>query len=173
MPDSINSLAIYQPKIVYDTLFEATWETLKTFGKAKEMQMGLPAGKAGMIAVLHTWGQQLSLHPHLHCIVPGGGVDKDGQWKNSRADGKFLFPVKALSKVFRAKYCEKIKAKLPTQYEQIRQELWNKPWVVFAKRPFGSPKSVVEYLGRYIHPVRNTYTFLISIFLMLCFERGT
>ena len=75
-----------------------------SFGKAKEMQMG-------MIAVLHTWGQQLSLHPHLHCIVPGGGVNKNGQWKNSRTDGKFLFPVKALSKVFRAKYCAKLKAK--------------------------------------------------------------
>ena len=104
LPDSINSLAIHQPKIVYDTLFEATWETLQQFGKSKGIQ-------TGMIAVLHTWGQQLSLHPHLHCIVPGGGVDKDGQWKNSRTDGKFLFPVKALSKVFRAKFCQKLKAK--------------------------------------------------------------
>ena len=131
---------------MYDTLFEATWETLQSFGKAKEMQMG-------MIAVLHTWGQQLSLHPHLHCIVPGGGVNKNGQWQNFRTDGKFLFPVKALSKVFRAKFCEKLKAKSPTQYEQIRQELWQKPWVVFAKKPFGSPKSVVEYLGRYTHKI--------------------
>ena len=146
LPSSINSLAIHQPKMVYDTLFEATWETLQQFGKAKEIQ-------AGMIAVLHTWGQQLSLHPHLHCIVPGGGVDKNGQWKNSHTDGKFLFPVKALSKVFRAKYCEKLKAKTPIKYEQIRQELWQKPWVVFAKRPFGNPKSVVEYLGRYTHKI--------------------
>lgn len=146
LPEAINSLAMHQPKIVYDILFEATWETLQTFAKAKEMQMG-------MIAVLHTWGQQLSLHPHLHCIVPGGGVDKNGQWKNSHTDGKFLFPVKALSKVFRAKYCEKLKAKTPIKYEQIRQELWQKPWVVFAKRPFGNPKSVVEYLGRYTHKI--------------------
>lgn len=146
LPDSINSLAVHQPKIVYDTLFEAAWETLQSFGKAKEMQMG-------MIAVLHTWGQQLSLHPHLHCIVPGGGVDKEGLWKNSRTDGKFLFPVKALSRVFRAKYCEKLKAKIPIGYEQIRQELWQKPWVIFAKRPFRSPKSVVEYLGRYTHKI--------------------
>jgi hypothetical protein len=121
-------------------------ETLQIFGKAKEMQMG-------MIAVLHTWGQQLSLHPHLHCIVLGGGVNKNAQWQNSRTDGKFLFPVKALSKVFRAKYCAKLKAKLPIQYEQIRKELWRKPWVVFAKKPFGSPKSVVEYLGRYTHKI--------------------
>ena len=146
LPDSINALAIHSPKLVYDTLFEATWETLQTFGKAKEMQMG-------MIAVLHTWGQQLSLHPHLHCIVPGGGIGKDGQWQNSHGKGNFLFPVKALSKVFRAKYCQKLKAKEPIKYEQIRQELWQKPWVVFAKKPFGTPKSVVEYLGRYTHKI--------------------
>lgn len=146
LPDSINSLAIHQPKIVYDTLFEATWETLQTFGKAKDMQMG-------MITVLHTWGQQLSLHPHLHCIVPGGGLNKDGQWQNSHSKGDFLFPVKALSKVFRAKYCQKLKEKEPIKYEQIRQDLWQKPWVVFAKKPFGSPNSVVEYLGRYTHKI--------------------
>lgn len=146
LPEAINSLAIHQPKMVYDTLFEAAWETLLSFGKNKGLQMG-------MIAVLHTWGQQLSLHPHLHCIVPSGGVDKNGIWKNSRTDGKFLFPVKALSKVFRAKYCEKLKAKNPIGYEQIRQELWQKPWVVFAKRPFGSSKAVVEYLGRYTHKI--------------------
>ena len=145
LPEAINSLSIHQPKMVYDTFFEATWKTLQQFGKAKEIQMG-------MIAVLHTWGQQLSLHPHLHCIVPGG-IGKDGQWQNSRTDGKFLFPVKALSKVFRAKFCEKLKAKEPIKYEQIRQELWQKPWVVFAKKPFGSPKWVVEYLGRYTHKI--------------------
>jgi hypothetical protein len=146
LPESINSLAMHQPKIVYDILFESTWETLQCFGKAKVLQMG-------MIAVLHTWGQQLSLHPHLHCIVPGGGVDKNGLWKNTKTDGKFLFPVKALSRVFRAKYCEKLKGKLPIEYGRIRQELWQKPWVVFAKRPFGNAKSVVEYLGRYTHKI--------------------
>ena len=115
----------------------------------------------GMIAVLHTWGQNLSLHPHLHCIVPGGGVDENGAWKNIKNDGKFLFPVKALSKVFRAKFCEKLKVNLKVkfnenqenEYEKIRQSLWEKPWVVYAKKPFGSPKSVVEYLGRYTHNI--------------------
>lgn len=146
LPDTINSLAIHDPKMAYSTLFEASWETLSQFGKAKEMQMG-------MIAVLHTWGQNLSLHPHLHCIVPGGGVDKNGVWQNSHHKGKFLFPVKALSKVFRAKYCQKLKEKSPIQYEKIRQGLWSKPWVVYAKKPFGSPNSVVEYLGRYTHKI--------------------
>lgn len=146
LPDSINSLSMREPKLVYDLLFEAAWSTLKTFGKTKEMQMG-------MIAVLHTWGQNLSLHPHLHCIVPGGGVDKNGNWKNSRTDGKFLFPVKALSKVFRSKYCEGLKQKSPDNYTKVKKQLWEKQWVVFAKKPFGSPTSVVEYLGRYTHKI--------------------
>jgi hypothetical protein len=146
LPQVINSLAIAFPKEIYSTLFEATWQTIYTFGKNKNVQMG-------MIALLHTWGQNLSLHPHLHCIVPGGGVNKNNQWQNIRSDGKFLFPVKALSKVYRAKYCEILKQKLPLQYQQIQNELWKKPWIVYAKRPFGNSKSVVEYLGRYSHKI--------------------
>lgn len=146
LPEAINALALHNPKLVYAILFESVWETLQQFGKNKGIQMG-------MIAVLHTWGQNLSLHPHLHCIVPGGGIDQEGNWKNVRADGKFLFPVKALSKVFRAKYCEKLKERDLIHYQKIRQQLWEKPWVVFAKRPFGSPKAVVEYLGRYTHKI--------------------
>ena len=154
LPDVLNKTALHEPKMLYDILFESAWETLQTFGKNKNLQMG-------MIAVLHTWGQNLSLHPHLHCIVPGGGVDESGAWKNIRSDGKFLFSVKALSKVFRAKFCEKLKANLKdkfnenqeNEYEKIRQSLWEKPWVVYAKKPFGSPKSVVEYLGRYSHKI--------------------
>ncbi|MEZ7499834.1 IS91 family transposase [Flavobacterium sp. Arc3] len=146
LPDSINVLAMQDPRLVYDLLFESAWATLKSFGKAKEIQ-------TGMIAVLHTWGQNLSLHPHLHCIVPGGGVDKNGNWKNIRGDGKFLFPVKALSKVFRAKYCAALQAKSPDNYTRVKKQLWEKQWVFFAKKPFGSPKSVVEYLGRYTHKI--------------------
>lgn len=146
LPDSLNTLAIYNPKLVYDLLFESAWTTLKTFGKNKGLQ-------SGMIAVLHTWGQNLSLHPHLHCIVPGGGVDKNGVWKNIRSDGKFLFPVKALSKVFRAKFCEALKERHYEEYLKIQKQLWEKQWVVFAKKPFGNAHSVVEYLGRYTHKI--------------------
>jgi hypothetical protein len=146
LPEVLNKTALHEPKMLYDILFESAWETLQTFGKNKNLQMG-------MIAVLHTWGQNLSLHPHLHCIVPGGGVDENGAWKNIKNDGKFLFPVKALSKVFRAKFCEKLKDKNLKNIRKIRQSLWEKPWVVYAKKPFGSPKSVVEYLGRYTHKI--------------------
>jgi hypothetical protein len=146
LPECLNKVALHNPKLVYDVLFESAWATLKTFGKNKGFQ-------SGMIAVLHTWGQNLSLHPHLHCIVPGGGVDKDGKWQNIRSDGKFLFPVKALSKVFRAKYCERLKEKSPRDYAKVQKQLWEKQWVVFAKKPFGNAKSVVEYLGRYTHKI--------------------
>jgi hypothetical protein len=146
LPEAINGLAIHNPKLVYDLLFESAWETLHVFGKNKGVKMG-------MIGVLHTWGQNLSLHPHLHCIVPGGGIDKNGHWQNIRADGKLLFSVKALSKVFRAKYCEKLQGNDAIQYQQIRSKLWEKQWVVYAKRPFGNSKAVIEYLGRYTHKI--------------------
>jgi len=150
LPQKLNQLALYQTKEVYDSLFQASWQTIETFGKKKGVQMG-------MISVLHTWGQNLSLHPHVHCIVPGGGVDGTGNWQSIRNDGKFLFPVKALSKVFRAKYVGILSQKIKLG-KGLRESLFKKDWrfvatMVYAKRPFGSPKSVVEYLGRYTHKV--------------------
>jgi hypothetical protein len=146
LPEAVNPLAIHNPKMVYSILFDAAWETLSAFGRNSGVM-------AGAVCILHTWGQNLSLHPHLHCIVPGGGVTKEGQWKNIRPDGEFLFPVRALSKVFRAKYCEKLRYAEPKQYERIRKSLWEKEWIVYAKKPFGGPKFVVEYLGRYSHKI--------------------
>lgn len=145
LPSELNQAAMYSPKAVYHILYEATWETLSQFGKNHNLKMG-------MIAILHTWGQNLSLHPHLHCIVPGGGIDKNKEWKNIRSEGKFLFPVKALSKVFRAKYVSKLRARNLGD-QSLYDSLFKKNWVVYAKRPFGSPKSVVEYLGRYTHKI--------------------
>ena len=94
----------------------------------------------------------MSLHPHMHCIVPGGGVTKSGHWKNVRVDGKFLFPVKALSKVYRAKYVAMMRERAVGD-EPLIQSLFDTPWVVYAKRPFGGPEAVVEYLGRYTHKI--------------------
>ena len=148
LPDTLNQLAMYQPKAVYDSLFEAAWQTVRCFAKDPK-HLG---GKAGMIAILHTWGQTLSLHPHLHCIVPGGGLTKEGKWKTAKTKGKYLFPVKAMSKVFRAKYVKALKSRIIPEKELIDQ-LFQKEWVVYAKRPFGHPKAVLEYLGRYTHKV--------------------
>ena len=109
--------------------------------------------RPGMIAILHTWGQNLSLHPHLHCIVPGGGVNKQGKWKHKRKKGKFLFPVKAMSPVFRARFVEGLRKEFPDQSKQFFNSLFNQKWVVYAKPAFGGPQSVVAYLGRYTHKI--------------------
>ncbi len=149
LPDTLNTLALHQPKAVYDALFEAAWGTINTFG---DNPKNLGAA-TGMISILHTWGQQVSLHPHLHCIVPGGGLSKQGKWKTAKSKGKYLFPVKAMSKVFRAKYVKSLQAKISNLDKSLINGLFKKEWVVFAKRPFGSPKSVIEYLGRYTHKI--------------------
>jgi hypothetical protein len=148
LPDTLNQLAMYQPKAVYDSLFEAAWQTVRCFAKDPK-HLG---AKAGMIAILHTWGQTLSLHPHLHCIVPGGGLTKNQKWKTAKSKGKYLFPVMAMSKVFRAKYMTALKSRIQPEKELINT-LFQKEWVVFARRPFGHPKAVLEYLGRYTHKV--------------------
>lgn len=145
LPQELNPLALHQPKVVYDSLFHAAWATLNQFSKTEGLQLG-------MIAVLHTWGQSLSLHPHVHCIVPGGGIDKSGKWRKQIRSNKYLFPVKAMSKVFRAKYVGQLRAG-GVEDKQLIDSLFQKNWVVYAKRPFGGPKQVIEYLGRYTHKV--------------------
>jgi hypothetical protein len=145
LPQELNALALYQPKVVYDALFASVWATLHQFGKTEGLLLGT-------IAVLHTWGQNLSLHPHLHCIVPGGGIDEKGKWKPQLRTDKYLFPVKALSKVFRAKYVQQLRDSGIAD-QALLESLFQKEWVVYAKRPFGGPQSVIEYLGRYTHKV--------------------
>lgn len=145
LPQELNTLAMHKPKIVYDALFKSVWQTIDQFGRNVKVQLG-------MIAVLHTWGQNLSLHPHLHCIVPGGGVGKNGQWQKQIRSNKYLFAVKALSKVFRAKYVSGLRENNIADQSFI-ESLFAKEWVVYAKRPFGGPKQVIEYLGRYTHKV--------------------
>uniref|UniRef100_UPI00293C1183 IS91 family transposase n=1 Tax=Cryomorpha ignava TaxID=101383 RepID=UPI00293C1183 len=149
LPSELNPFALKHPKVVYDSLFKAAWATLEQFG-ANPKHLG---AQMGMIAILHTWGQNMSLHPHLHCIVPGGGVTKSGKWKPAKNKGKYLFNVKSMSQVFRAKYVDLLrKSKTPVPQE-IYDKLFSKNWVVFAKQQFHAPKYVVEYLGRYTHKI--------------------
>jgi hypothetical protein len=145
LPQELNPLALHQPAMVYNALFNAAWATLNQFGRQEGLQLGT-------VAVLHTWGQNLSLHPHLHCIVPGGGTDKDGQWRQQLRSNKYLFSVKALSKVFRAKYVQQLRDN-GTDDKALMDSLFAKDWVVYAKRPFGGPMQVIQYLGRYTHKV--------------------
>lgn len=151
LPLQINVYCLKYPKELYNMLFQASKETLFVFGKDPK-HLG---AQMGAISVLHTWGQNLSLHPHVHMIVPAGGFTKDNEWKSCKSNGGFLFPAKAMAKVYRGKFMEKIlsflKEKNIPMEVSLRRNLYDKNWVVYAKEPFKSPKNVIEYLGRYSH----------------------
>lgn len=149
LPHELNDLAIHHPKEVYNSLFRASWQTIEQIGKDPK-HLG---AKMGMTAVLHTWGQNLSLHPHLHCIVPGGGITNTGRWKQARNKGKYLFPTKVLAVVFRAKFMAMLRGEGVVIPAQIGKALFGKSWLVYAKQPFFGPKQVIEYLGRYTHKI--------------------
>lgn len=153
LPHELNKLCQSQPVRMYNLLFQASWQTLSTFASDPKYL----GARTGMTAVLHTWSQNLSLHPHLHCIVPGGGVTKSKRWKRTRSKGKYLFPTKAMAIVFKSIFMAKIKQFI--QDGLIAEEfldvdmLYHKKWIVYAKRPFASPHQVIEYLGRYTHKI--------------------
>ena len=131
-------------------LFKAVSETLLEFGQSRLR------GTVGIIAVLHTWDQTLKDHFHLHCLVPAGALSLDHRrWISARKN--FLFPVNALSQVFRGKFLALLqqacdKGKIPAANNEIKASR-KKSWVVYAKKPFGSPQTVLDYLGRYTHRV--------------------
>ncbi len=148
LPACFNELLPKYVKQVYSSLFTATWHTIQVFA-ADPKYLG---AKTAMTAILHTWGQQLWLHPHLHCIIPGGGITKKGNWKMAKGKGKYLFPKRAMSLVFRAKFMALLRKKIDLPYA-IGKQAFKHKWVVYAKRPFASPKTVVEYVGRYTHKI--------------------
>ncbi len=148
LPIELNPLALSEPRLVYDTLFQTAWATLNGFAQTPNFL----GATTGMIAMLHTWGSTMSLHPHLHCIVPAGGITKKGDWKNAPRVNDFLFPVESMSNVFRAKYVAELRKK-GIEDKTLFDELFKKEWVVYAKKPFGNPNSVIEYLGRYTHKI--------------------
>jgi hypothetical protein len=153
IPQELNQYCLKYPVDLYNILFQASKETLFAFGNNPN-HLG---AQLGAISLLHTWGQNLSLHPHVHMIVPGGGFTKENQWKNSASNGDFLFPVKAMIKVYRGKFMEMFlrflnenKLSIPLA---LRRKLYDKNWVIYAKQPFKNAESVVEYLGRYSHKI--------------------
>jgi len=164
LPHVVNPYCLRFPKELYTVLFSAARDTLAAFSRDPR-HLG---AETGFIAVLHTWGQNLMLHPHLHCIVPAGGIMVNGNWKNARSNGNFLFPVKALSKVFRGKFRDGLKlVALKAGFEvtpQLLQQMHRSEWVVYAKEPFAGPDQVIEYLGRYSHRVAITNHRLVSVY---------
>lgn len=166
LPSELRSICWQNQKLIYNLLFTCAWQTIEAFSKDPNQKL---QARMGMIAVLHTWSQQLLYHPHVHCIVPAGGISQDGNWKTTRSNGNFLFPVKALAQTFRGKMMEqivrlyksrqlKLKGKLkylmqPGAFWQFKRRLYDSNWVVYAKAPFANPATVLEYLGRYTHRI--------------------
>ena len=159
LPEALNRLCLFEPAKVYNLLFATVWSVVKSFAH-DEKHLG---ADAGMIAILHTWGQNLSLHPHLHCIVPGGGITQAGYWKSARSEGKFLFPVKAMSEVFRARFVAALRRTIQGLDRSFYDELFKSRWVVYAKRPFSGPEQVIEYLGRYTHKIAISNHRIVSV----------
>jgi len=167
LPQELRALARKNPKRMYDLLLASAARTLFDFGRSR-----LHA-ELGVTSVLHTWTRDLRFHPHVHCIVTAGGLDDDGHWVPARS--RFLFPVKAMAIVFRGKLLEAL-AQLhqghqltlpdhcadPAQFAELRSRLYQKPWVVYAKQPFGGPEQVFAYLGRYTHRVGLSNRRLLS-----------
>ena len=150
LPHEFNRLILAHKKILFALLFKAVSETLLEFGRTRF------GGTVGMTAVLHTWDQTLKDHFHLHCLVAGGALSLDHRrWIRARPN--FLFPITALSQVFRGKFLDLLqraceKGKIPAANNEIKAAR-QKSWVVYAKKPFGSPQTVLDYLGRYTHRV--------------------
>lgn len=146
VPDVLNRLFLADPERGYRLLFAAAAETLNEVA-ANERHLG---ARIGFISVLHTWTQTLNYHPHIHCIVPGGGLTKDRQWKSCRQG--FFLPVLVLSQVFRGKLLHQFERAFADDpaARQLLIEAASKPWVVFSKPPVSGPEQVLKYLGRYV-----------------------
>ena len=159
----------YREKVVFNLLFEAGTYALRKLGQDEKYLGGTP----GIISILHTNGQDLTFHPHIHCIVSGGGLSKEGNWiKEKRKNGNFLFPRRAMEKIFKCCFLDRLKVLHQTQklhiedgaaFEKILQEVKYIKWNVYAKRPFGGPQQVLEYLGRYTHKVAITTHRMLNI----------
>ena len=160
LPHLLNGLILAHKKIVLSLLFKAVSETLLEFGRTHF------GGTVGIIAVLHTWDQTLNDHFHLHCLIPAGALSLDqSRWIKARPN--FLFAVKALSVVFRGKFLDLLtqageNERIETPSEGIKA-LRKKHWIVYAKKPFGSPHTVLDYLGRYTHRVALSNERILSV----------
>jgi len=173
LPHGLNALAQGNPRVLYTLLFRAVAATLTTFARDPR-HLG---GELGGTAILPTWGQNLSQHLHLHCVIPGGALSADGtRWL--AAPPGFLFPVRALAQVFRGKYLHALQAAFatgklvfagsvagladPAAFAAWLTDLRQHAWVVYATRPFGGPTQALEYLGRYTHRVARSNERLVS-----------
>lgn len=174
LPHALNPVVLRNPTLLYDLLFHAASATLLTLA-TDPRRLG---AQIGLTAILHTWGQNLLLHPHLHCVVTGGGLSRDGRrWVEGGRH--FFLPVKVLAALFRGKFLAGLKQLYQTGqlkltgsvmdlndsgcFRRWLSELYAQRWVVYAKPPFGGPQQVFRYLGRYTHRVAISNSRLVSM----------
>lgn len=175
LPHQILEIAILNLALIYDILFKTSAETITDFAKNPKWI----GGQVGFYGILHTWGGQLWQHFHIHYIVPSGGLNKNGEWVESKYKAKFLFPVKAMSIPFRQKFIEALtlelkkgnlklpahlmKYKNPEEFQKWIHNTYPPRWVIFAKSPFAGPEKVVKYIGMYSHRVAISNYSLIKL----------
>ena len=174
LPHELCPLALFRPRVIYDLLFRSATETLATFARDPRHFSGKTpnqiGGTLGITAILHTWAQNLSLHPHLHCVVTGGALSSDQQHFLAPRHKGFLFPVRALSKVFRGKFLDGLmrdfeggKLGDDPSVPVLSKKLRSRDWVVYAKPPFAGPERVLAYLGAYTHRIAISNHRILSI----------
>jgi hypothetical protein len=174
LPQLLAPLALQNQKVVYHLLLRATAETLLQIA-ANPRHLG---AQIGFLTVLHTWGQNLHHHPHVHCVVPGGGLSSPGsRWISCRKN--FFLPVRVLSRLFRGKFLALLQAAYrkgqirfhgalagwaePSEFARLSKQLKKSDWVVYSKPPFGGPEQVLTYLSRYTHRVAISNSRLLSL----------
>ena len=157
LPHDLNGWVALHPRLMYHLVFAAVWHTLRAFA-ADRKRLG---GQLGAVMVLHTWGQNLARHVHIHCLIPGGVLEADGHFKTVK--GHTLFPVKALSRHYRGNLVSRLRQAVqkqqlyrvtrPGEVDQMLDTLMSKEWVVYAKACLGRAEQVVDYLARYTHRI--------------------
>lgn len=162
LPHILNKICLFNQRLFYNLLFKAVWETLRSFGYT---EYGV---ELGAICVLHTWGQNLSLHPHLHCLVPAAGYSLIGKWKHIGKNGKYLFTVGQLSATFKGKFTDSLERELEKmgligQFQADIQQSINKNWVVHCEPSMAKAEHVIKYLGQYTHRVAITNQRILNI----------
>ena len=169
LPQELRSLCMINRKLLFGLLFKSAHHTILTLSKDEKYLGATP----GIVSILHTNGQDLSFHPHIHSIVSGGGINAAGKWcKEKRANGLFLFPRRSMEKIFKGYFLDHIRKYIrkgflvfssQDELENILEVVGQKKWNVYAKAPFGGPAQIIEYLGRYTHKVAITAHRILQI----------
>ena len=166
VPEILNDLALYCPEVFYAALLRAAGNAVLDVGRSKLQAL------LGCLTILHTWGQNLSLHPHVHCVVPGGGFSFDGKRWVSLRNATYLLPIKVLRRRFKTLLCSYLReaerkgkfARLPRTVlpHAAIEGAWAQEWIAYVKQPFGGPRQVLRYLARYTHRVAISNHRIIS-----------